>query len=89
MKFPVMREFSIKVKDFPKNSPLDVYVRFESKETYADFTAVYPANLKQILELNNGDGFWEQFSGKFKHALAQYASKYGSKYASEYWNNNK
>lgn len=60
-----MREFSVKVKDFLNNSPLDIYVRFESEETYADFTAVYPANVKKNLELNNGDGFWESFSKNF------------------------
>lgn len=88
MKFPVMREFTAKINDFPDKSPLDIYIRFESKETYADFTAVYPANLKDILKLNNGDGFWEKFSAKLKKALEQYAAKYGSKYLTEYWNNN-
>ncbi len=88
MKFPVMREFTAKINNFPDNSPLDIYIRFESKETYADFTAVYPANLKDILKLNNGDGFWETFSSKFKKALEQYAAKYGSQYLTELWNNN-
>ena len=88
MKFPIMREFSVKVNNFPNHSPLDIYVRFESKETYADFTAVYPANVKKILELNNGDGFWESFSKTFKKALEKYASKYGSQFLTDFWNHN-
>lgn len=88
MKFPIMREFSVKVNEFSNNSPLDIYVRFESKETYADFTAVYPANVKSILMLNNGDGFWESFSNTFRKAIESYGSKYGSHFLTEFWNHN-
>ena len=87
MKFPVMREFSIEVKNFPDNSPLDVYVRFESKEKNHDFTAVYPANLKQILERNNGDGFWETLDKNFRKVFKIYGEKYGTKYLDDLWNN--
>lgn len=88
MKFPIMAEYTCFLGNFPDDSPLDMYIRFESKETYADFTAVYPANVKEILLLNNGDGFWENFSRLLLKVLGQYGSIYGSKYLNELWNNN-
>lgn len=87
MKFTVMMEFTARLNDFPSHSPLDLYVRFESDQKDHDFTAVYPANLKQILQLNNGDGFWESLSGLLKKAVVTYGFKYGSQYITDYWNN--
>lgn len=86
MKFTVMAEIRSRVYAFPDHSPLDLYVRFESDQKDHDFTAVYPANLKQILQLNNGDGFWEQISGLLKKAVISYGFEYGSQYITNYWN---
>lgn len=87
MKFVVMKEYTSYVSQFPANSPLDLYIRFESKEKYADFTAVYPANLKKILELNNGAGDWERFVGMFKDPFFKIAGHYAGIYATQIWNN--
>lgn len=83
MKFTVIREYAAFVNVFPDDTPLDMYVRFESDERYADFIAMYPANLKQLLLKNNGDGFWENFSGMLKTAVTKIGKFYGSRYIKE------
>lgn len=86
MRFTAMVEFNSRIHEFPDNSPLDLYIRFESDQKDHDFTAVYPANVKQILLLNNGVGGWEKVKGTFKDALIKLGFSYGSKYVIDWWN---
>ena len=80
MKFTVISIPNGLVWRFPQYSPLDLYVRFESDQTRYDFTACYQANLKDILDLNNGDGWFEKFSPAFRDALLKIAGHYGNEF---------